>query len=537
MTPVPPPKVDIGGCTAMTLAKPRAWRLTHAQVRNTLRDNLGFMPPSISKFPAEGRIDASNSRNGFANRADGLAISPLLADAYFTASEELADDVVARPMNYGIACPIANVGTGTCLKGFLTTFGLKMWRRPLTTPELDAFTALYTTSAGQGDGPQGGVKNVAQAFFLSPNFLYRSEVGNTQAAGTVTALTDYELASSLSYTLWDTAPDQALLDLAAQGKLRDKAVLMEQAKRLLAAVPKIAPAMQSFVQQWLHIEDLLEAEKDLMTYSLGTPQVAADLMEENRMFLSSVLFDAGGDKSFKTLFTANYGFVNMRTAPIYGLAGVTGTALARKDFNKDERRGLLTQAAFMWGHSNPDGTHPVERGRYFREEILCEGVPDPPPTVLVDPKFGDASLPARDRLAIHKKEVVCAGCHTLIDDLGLAMEQYDGVGKLRKDPTTGEPMDDRGNKIKVSGTVPLPSDSSVLAFNNFVDLVDKLAAKPDVFSCFASQYMDYATGRRPGENATCEQKLIADDFVKSGYKMDALVLSVINSPSFMARRN
>ena len=531
--PAKPAEVNVGQCNADTLAKPRAWRLTHAQVKNTLRDSLGFSPPAVDSFPAEARIDAANSRNGFSNRADSLKISPLLADAYFKASEELANEVVAKASNYGVGCAMSALGSGNCLKTFLSSFGLKMWRRPLTEAEVTNFTSFYTTSAGQGDGPEGGLKNVVQAFFLSPNFLYRTEIGHTNEAGKVSYLTDYELASSLSYALWDTAPDAALLDQAAKGKLTDKAVLLSEAKRLLGTKAKVSPAMHSFVEQWLHTDDLVTGPaKDQTIFSLATPAVAADLIEENRRFVESVFID--GDKSFKTFFTANYAFVNARTAPLYGLQGVTGNEMQKKELPAGQRRGILTQAGFMWGHANPDGTHPVERGRYFREEILCEGVPDPGPNVIIAPEFGDDSLTARERLAVHLKEPACAACHSLIDGLGLSMENYDGIGRFRtEEPVKGLPP----KPIDASGTVPLPSDGTVLKFNNLIELIDQLAVKKDVYNCFASQYLDYATGRRPGEINACEKKLVTDDFEKNGYNVDSLVLSVIASPSFTARKN
>jgi hypothetical protein len=539
MTNPPPPDMTppgsvVGKCTVATLAKPRVWRLTHAQLKNTLKDTLGFTPPSIASFPAEARIDKDDSRNGYANRADAMEITPLLADSYFKASEELANEVVAKTANYGLNCALASIGTGSCLRDFLTGFGAKMWRRPLTGAELDSFTALYNKSAGQGDGAAGGVRNLVQALFLSPSFLYRSELGGTPNADGVVALTDYELASSLSYTLWDSAPDPALYQLAVDGKLRDKAVLLGEAKRLLAATDKSAASMQSFVQQWLHLESMLGSPKDPAIFSTATPQVGADLLEELRLFFNSVVFDPMGDRSFKTLFTASYGFVNSRTAPLYGVQGVTGTALVKKDFPAGERKGLLTQAAFLWGHANSGGTHPIERGRYFREEVLCTGVPDPPPTVIVDPAFGNATLTARERLTIHEKEPACAACHTLIDGYGLAMENYDGIGRYRKQEIV---MGGTAKNIDPSGTIPLPSTGDEINFSNYVDLIDKLSAKPDVFTCFASQYLDYSTGRKPGENASCEQDLITADFVSSGYKVDTLVLGVIGSPSFMARKN
>ena len=157
-----------------------------------------------------------------------------------------------------------------------------------------------------------------------------------------------------------------------------------------------------------------------------------------------------------------------------------------------------------------------------------------PPEPSSTPRFGDATLTARERLAIHLKEPACAACHVLIDGMGLAMENYDGIGRFRTEEIV---KGGAAKPIDTKGSVPLPSDGSVIEFNNFVEMIDKLAAKPDIYSCFASQYLDYVTGRKPGDNNTCEQKLVTDEFVKSGYKIDALVASVISSPSFMARKN
>ncbi len=531
--PVTPPPVAQGTCNEGTLARPRVWRLTHEQVRNSLRDSLGFAPPAIDGFPVEARIDATNSRNGFANRSDELKVSPVLADMYFKASEELANEVAAKGGTYGISCPTAMLGQGTCLKSFLQSFGAKMWRRPLTDSEVTSLNALYTTAAGQGtEGPAGGLKTVVQAMFLSPNFLFRSELGDKQDG--VTRLTDYELASALSYTLWDTAPDPELMMQAQRGRLRDQAGLIEQAKRLMASVPKASGAIHHFVEQWMHTEDVTVDMKDLTVFSMGTKEMAQDLQNETRAFFDSVLFQPGGDKSFKTLFTAKYSFVNARTASLYGVQGVTGDAFVKKELNPAERRGLLTHGAFMWGHANPDGTHPVERGRYFREEILCEGVPDPLPNIIIDPKFGDKTLSARERLEIHLREPTCAACHKLIDGLGLSMENYDGIGRYRLDEIV---EGGAAKRIDAKGTVPLPSDGTVLEFDNFLQLIDKLADKKDVYSCFASQYLDYTGGRRSADLDACEHNLVRDKFAESGYNVEQLILAVIGSPSFTARRN
>jgi hypothetical protein len=519
--PINPPPVDVGGCTSATLGKPRVWRLTHSQLRNTLVDGLGFAPPTIDTLPSETRLD------GFANQSGKLTVSPLLADYYLRASEELATNVLGRSTEF-LKCPMTALGTGTCLGDFIKLVGAKMWRRPLLDTEVAKLNTLYTKTVPTAGGPEVGVKNIVQALFMSPNFLYRTEVGNTTQVGQVTYLTDYELASALSYMFWDSPPDKTLYDLAAGEKLHDKNVLLQQAQRLWAT-KKTPVAMNVFLQQWLQIEELMGADKDAMAYPIYNKMVAADLLEESRMFLNSVVFDAGGDKSFKTLFTANYGFLNARTAPVYGATSPSAT-LVKTNLNPNERRGLLTLGAFMAAHADGDDTGVVSRGRYFREEILCDHVPPPDPKDAVfDPMKITPDMTNRERLNAHTTTPVCHACHQLFDGLGFAMENYDPIGHYR--------TMDKGKMIDPTGTIPLPSDGTELKFNNFIDLVDKLAQTKDLYSCFSSQYLSYATGRGINEISACERKLVTDEFVKSDYKMDTLVMSVVGSPSFMARKN
>jgi hypothetical protein len=317
------------------------------------------------------------------------------------------------------------------------------------------------------------------------------------------------------------------MDLAQQNKLRDPATLTDQAKRLMAS-PRAQTAMTSFVQQWLRIEDLTMQIKDPM-YSLYNIQVGADLLEETRLFFNSVMFDPAGDRSFKTLFTAQYGFVNARTAPIYGIPNVTSTTLTKTNLDATQRRGLLTLAGFISGHSDPDATSLVSRGRYLREEILCASVPDPDPkNAVFDPAKVNDMMTGRERLTTHASNPACATCHTLFDALGFAMELYDPIGRYR--------TMDVGKMIDPSGTIPLPSGGD-LKFNNFVEMVDNLAKTTDIYQCFSAQYLSYATGRGRADINDCEKNMVSDAFTKSGYKMDTLVLSVVNSPSFIARKN
>jgi hypothetical protein len=329
--------------------------------------------------------------------------------------------------------------------------------------------------------------------------------------------------------IWDAPPDTGLMQLASQGKLRDQKVLVGEARRLLADSKKAPSAMHSFLQQWLQIEDLLNADKDPMVYSFYNKEVAADLMEETRLLLNSVVFDGGGDRSFKTLFSSSLGFVNMRTAPVYGMANVASMGLGRTMLDPNQRRGLLTTGAFMAAHADGDDTAPVSRGRYFREEILCDHVPPPDPKdAQFDPTKVTDDMTNRERLVAHATAPACKACHALFDGFGFAMENYDPVGRFR---TT-----DKNKQLDPTGSVVLPGGTSV-NFKNFVDLIDQLSKLPDVYDCFASQYLSYATGRLAEQINPCERKLVADEFVKSGYKMDSLLVSIVNSPSFMARKN
>src|SRR5688572_8125827 len=183
--PENPPPVDVGECTSATLGKPRVWRLTHSQLRNTLVDGLQFAPPTIDTLPKETRLE------GFANQSGKLTVSPLLADYYLKASDELGANIVGRATEF-IKCPMTGLGTGTCLADFIKLVGSKMWRRPLVDTEVSKLTALYGKTVPMAGGPEVGVKNIVQAMFMSPNFLYRTEVGNSTAPGQVTYLTDFE---------------------------------------------------------------------------------------------------------------------------------------------------------------------------------------------------------------------------------------------------------------------------------------------------------------------------------------------------------
>ena len=513
--PVKPPPVP--ACAQQGLPPARLWRLTHTQWKNTLSDAFGFTSQVAGTFPADARLD------GFANGADRLAVSSLLTEYYYRAAGELSAEVLRRSGDF-IGCGVAELG-GKCLDDFIRGFAGKAWRRPTTDEDVGKLRKVFTTAATATDAATG-LRMVVEAIVLSPHFLFRTELGPPGApAGQVTALTDHELASALSYTLWDAPPDAALMALAGSGKLHEPATLAAEAGRLLAS-PKRAPAaLDSFMQQWLKIDDLVGSPKDPTLFPGYGPQVAQDLLEENRRFVNGVVFD--GDRSLRTLLTSSTGYVNERTARLYGATG-SGSDLARTDLDAGQRRGLLTQAAFLAAHADGDSTRLVDRGRFVREEVLCLDVPPPPADFkFMDPKITE-DMTQREKLTIHAANPACASCHVLFDGIGFAMEAYDPVGQFR--------TLDRGKKIDTSGSLPLPGRPD-LKFDDFVGLVGELAKLPEPYQCFAGRYLEYATGRPAAQISRCEREPLAKLFEESGYQIDKLILAVVTSPGFVARRN
>jgi hypothetical protein len=502
-----------------TLPAPRVWRLTHAQLRNTLVDVFGFVGPAVDALPPDSRLE------GFANGSERLGVPPLLLEYYYKVSDEISTDVIRRSGEF-LECKLAALGEGRCLRRFLDTVGLRAWRRPLTAEEAARLGAVYATAARAG-GPELGLKMLLEAVLVSPNFLYRFELGDQRQPGALTQLTDYELASALSYTLWDGPPDAKLYALAAAGKLTDPAVRKAEAARLFASLPRAPAALTSFIEQWLRTDGLPAAGKDPMMFPMYDKQVARDLLGETRRLVESVVFEPGGDRSLHTLLTVPYGYVNSKTAKIYGVKR-RGGDLAKTDLDPHERRGLLTQAAFLAAHADADTTRVVDRGKFVREDVLCGEVPPPPDDFKFDETKITDDMTAREKLTEHAKNPFCANCHALFDGIGFALEAYDAVGRYR---TT-----DKDKPLDLTGSLPLP-DGTTLYFASFVDLVEQLSARREPYACFASHYIGYATGRAAKALAACEREPILRAFFDSGYRLDALVMAVIASPGFAVRRN
>ncbi|HEV8245867.1 MAG TPA: DUF1592 domain-containing protein, partial [Polyangiaceae bacterium] len=384
-------------------------RLTKLEYDNTVQDLLGDTSQPAQKFTAE------EVGLGFTNNADVQNVSDLLVEQYETAASELAASAV-QDLPSLLGCDPAVTGEDDCVRQFLPEFGLRAYRRPLTSPELDRLFGFYQISKQSADFATG-VRLTLQAVLQSPYFLYRVESGASASPG-VTRVSGYELASRLSYLFWASLPDRALLEAAAAGSLDTADGVRQQAQRLAQDVLH-QRSLSSFFDQWLDLDKLSKSEKDPTVFPNFTPGIKAAMRKETELFTSDVAF-AGG--TLQTLLTADYTFLNQELAAYYGLSGPSGDTFERASLDPARRAGLLSQGGLLAAYANVNQTSPVARGFFVRERLLCAPPAPPPPTVNAIPPTLDPDLTTRERFEQHRTDPSCAGCHALMDPIGFGFE-------------------------------------------------------------------------------------------------------------------
>jgi hypothetical protein len=506
----------------ITLSAPRVWRLTTAQTKNTLIDAFGFAGTSIDSYPADSRADITE----YANVADRLVVGDLLTTYYDKTAEEVSANIVAKSSTF-LGCAMADLGAGTCLADFVTTYGRKAWRRPLSAAEITNFETLYRTVAA-GAGAQIGLSMVVQALILSPEFAFRTELGTSDAPGTTTTMTDYEIASALSYMIWDAPPDQELYDAAAAGTLHDPATLRQEVHRMFAVSTRAPSALASFMAQWLHTDGLATVTKDPTLFPQWTGPLVQDLAGEAGQLVSFVAFDPGVDHKIGTLLTSHDGFVTSSTAALYGAPAPAAAGFVKTQFDPTQRSGLLTLASWLAAVSNASDTALPARGNFVRGALLCDATPPPPANFMFDPSQITPDMTERQKFSVHTKSSTCAACHDMFDGIGFALEQYDPIGRFR--------TVDKNQTIDPSGTVPLPSGKT-LQFANFIDMMNQVAGSSDFTKCYASQYLRYATGRESTDVGACELQQLTEAALAAGSTIDSLPAAIAALPSFITRQN
>jgi hypothetical protein len=505
--PPPPPQGTTAGVSPLR-------RLTGIQYQNTVRDLLGLTETvPITSLPADEAI---------ADKFTSNIVRPLQGgdlDKYAEAAEALARKAVGN-LSALVPCTTQDA---TCAGKFIESFGRRAYRRPLVTAEIDRLKKLHAT----GGDFNNGVRLVVQALLQSPKFLYLIEPVAAGGPGSVVGLDNYSLASRLSYFLWNSMPDDQLLDAAAADRLTGADGMAAEAGRLMKD-KRFKDTVATFHDQWLDGHELRGASKDAMLFPTWNEPLRNLMEDEGRRFVEHVLSE--GDAKLETLLTANYSFLSGALYDVYGMpkpAGAAATAWTKVDLKKEERAGVLTHAGLLAGLAREDRTSFVRRGKLVMEAFLCKEVPPPPPNVNDAETNIPATASARERAAQHRQDAACAVCHDLFDPLGFAFENYDAMGRFRTSDG-GKPVD---AKVEITGTASLNGPVT-----GAVELVRKLAGSPEVKSCVAKQWLRFALGREDGVDEKTSLDGVVKTFNDSGGKLGDLLLAVVRSDAFRHRK-
>jgi hypothetical protein len=493
-------------------------RLSRLEYNNTIRDLLGD-----SSRPGEGfAADQDSARSGF---FAGGAVANTDASQLLEATESVAASAVKRLAEL-LPCksvPAAAADQDQCARQFISQFGKRAFRRPLTPDEVTAFTDFYSGQRSGGQDFPGSVRLLIAAFLMSPQFLYRWEVtpGSAIREGELVRYNSYEIASRLSYLIWASMPDDAAFVLADQNKLATPDQIEAEARRLLKD-PKAKDAISDFFTQWLEVTDLRSMPKDAKVYPTYSSQLAEAMVAESAAFAADAVIN--GDGKLSTIFTSNKGFVDVGLAKLYGVSGVTATAPTAADLNPAERGGILTQASFLTQHASADESNPTRRGKVMTERVICVEIALPPDDVP-DPKPPAPNLSVRDRFSEHNKNPCATACHSVMDPLGFAFENYNGIG--------GYQTMDGGKPVDASGEIEL--DGVTKPFKNAIELGKLLGDSKQVAECMTRQYLRYALRRKDGAGDQASLAAAGEAFAKQSNNLRELIVALTRTRAFTHR--
>ncbi len=499
-------------------------RLTRFEYNNTVRDLLGDLTEPASIFPPEEEVQ------GFDNQAAALTVSDLLAEQYMKAAEGISERAVADLPALLPDCDVATSGEDTCALHFIETFGRRAFRRPLDGSEVDRFKALFDVAIDDPDMGtfEEGLALVLQAMLQSPHFLYRPEFGGADPVdGDVVKLSDWEVASKLSYMIWNTMPDEQLFAAAEAKELSTKEQVAAQARRMLQD-DRARDGIKNFHRQWLRLVYLDTVSKDTTVYPAYDDGLRDLWRQEIEAFIEHVIID--DDAKLGTLLSAPYSFLNAELATFYGADAVgpapEGEELVKVSMDPTRRAGLITQGALMAVHAEGNQSSPVFRGKFVREQLLCQSLPLPPANLVIEPPPLDPSKTTREQFEEIGNNPDCSGCHSLMNPIGFGFENFDGIG-LWRDTQNGKPIDSTG---EITAT-----DSLDGTFAGPVDLAGKLAASSEVAECVSSQWFRFSYNRTVTQDDACTLDEVNEVFADSGYDLRELVVALTQAETFLYR--
>jgi hypothetical protein len=526
-------------------------RLNRAEYNNTLRDLLGLDLHLADDFPAD------DVGHGFDNNGEVLATSPVLFEMLLDAAEKAIAGAFAEPrlrskiLNPAadqiprhfrkytppvrafrekdraiprIAAPDPELQRSQYIYDVLRAFADRAFRRPATHEELMRLVAVVDANEKNGASLDAAIQTALSAVLVSPQFLFRLEAPSDRpvsSASETRGIDNFVLASRLSYLLWSSMPDEALLALAAAGKLHESETLRSQTMRMLID-PKSRVLAENFGDQWLQTRALRGVVPDPGRFPGLDESLRSAMIEETRLFFRSIQNE---DRSILEFLDGQYTFVNERLARHYGNAGVHGPEFRRVSLEGTPRGGVLTHASVLAVTSMPTRTSPVKRGRWILDNILG-AAPAPPPSgveALRESTADTSALSVRGRIERHAIDPACAGCHRRMDPLGFGLENFDAIGRWR--------TLDEGHPVDSTGTLP-----NGQAFDGPRAMRKALLARPDVFArCLAEKLLTYALGRGLDRSDRRAVDEIVERVRIERYRFSALVLALVESDPFQGR--
>jgi hypothetical protein len=499
-------------------------RLTRFEYNRTVRDLLGDSSNPADLLPPEEEVA------GFNNQAAALTSSDLLIEQYMNVAEDVSTRAVGNIEALLPNCDPELDGNESCASSFIQDFGKRAFRRPLLQSEAERFKAVFDWALADADLGrfEDGIQLVIETMLQSPSFLYRPELGEqTPIEGDIVPFTSWEMATKLSYMLWNTMPDNALFAAAEADELQTKEQIAAQARRMLED-DKARDLVRNFHTQWLQLTHLDSLTKDSGVYPNYDNSLRGLWKEEIQTFVEQVILE--GDGSLRTLLTANYSFMNEELASFYGddvLDSISGPELRQVQLQPERRAGLLTSAGLMASHANVNQSSPVFRGKFVREQLMCNTLPLPPNDLVIEPPELDPTKTTKEQFEEIGANPACAGCHTLMNPIGFIFEHYDGIGQWR-DQQNGKPIDATGQVVQ---TDDIDGD-----YDGAPELARALADSTQVQECVSSQWFRFAYNRTVTSEDSCSIEQLNDVFRASDFNIKSLLVALTQTNAFLYRR-
>lgn len=473
-------------------------RLTVSEIERTLAELFG-QPLAIEELlPQEGRA------RGYDNQTSAQSVTEAHVEAWLTMAEHVTDQVLGDGTQLA-GCDV-ELDDSRCASRVISEFGARVFQRPLTTAEHDRLLAFYELRSAETE-PLRALELLVQGMLISPQFLYLPEPG---AEGEITSLDAYSLARRLSYLLWKSGPDVALTEAATNGRLLTRDGIEEQARRMVAD-PRAAEVVRDFYLQWSDAYDLTT-----LVVPAGFDSSLAASAQTATARLIDHWYASGGHVA--DLLTTTTVFVDSALARYYGLAPVDGSGWAQRRLDPQTHGGLLTRAAFVGTHSIPPN-----RGDFVLGKLLCTNL-EVPPFEIPSPPEGAAYPTRRARFEAHTQQDCATACHSIIDPIGFAFEHYDESGQWRA----------QDNDLPIDATTVLSFSDPQLdgPIEGAMELSERLANSDAFMTCHVEQWFTYAFQRPPGSGDACTIESLRSAFVRSGGRVEELLVQLALSDAF-----